>query len=176
MMFWKIDVLLLSGTWKWWLSRCILPRACLGLVGLFLIQKGAGKGQVCSWLCVPSRVQGACVCSAVGWRWWCRSLAIAHCVLGCSPALLCLLMQVLLCQPWFLECWAIYCLELCRMAWEMCQAGKSFESFEGKVKYLMQASIIIRGTCKLAADTRCKGGDIGIIRMGKIWMGFFLQL
>lgn len=58
----------------------------------------------------------------------------------------------------------------------MWQAGRSFESFEGKVKYLMQASIIIRGTCKLAADTRCKGGDIEITRMGKIWMGVFLQL
>jgi len=37
----------------------------------------------------------------------------------------------------------------------------------------MQASMLIKGThqCLLAAEPRCKGGDTGIIGMGKIWTG-----
>lgn len=53
-----------------------------------------------------------------------------------------------------------------------CLSGRwSFESFQGKVKYLTQASVLIRGTSRvlLAAEPRCNWGDSG---MGNIWMHF----
>lgn len=54
---------------------------------------------------------------------------------------------------------------------------KSFESFQGKVKYLTQASVLIRGTWRvlLAAEPRCRWGDSGIIEMGNVWMRFFAR-